>query len=121
MRIAIATDQDSVASGFGCCPFCTIVDLEGGEVRHSLLIPNPGAQHLFWADLFFRNSIQYVIAGSMGPTARSTFIGRGIQPVLGAKGLIDDVIRRFAAGELAAGQQDESRGEAVAAGCDCSC
>jgi len=30
MRIAIATDQDFVASGFGCCPACTIVNVEGG-------------------------------------------------------------------------------------------
>jgi predicted Fe-Mo cluster-binding NifX family protein len=100
MKIAIATDQDFVASGFGCCPFCTIVDVEDGRIRDTLIIPNPGGSHAFWADLFFRNAIKFVIAGSMGPTARSVMLGSGIQPVLGVKGQIDEVIRRFVTGEL---------------------
>lgn len=100
MKIAIAADQDSVASGFGCSPFFRIVEIEDGRVRDTLIIPNPGARHEYWADLFVRNSIAFVIAGSMGPTARAVLIGAGIQPVLGVKGQIDDVIRRFVAGEL---------------------
>lgn len=100
MRIAIATDQDAVAKGFGCCPFVMIAAVEDGRIRETLLIPNTGAGHEFWADLFFRNSIKFVIAGSMGPTARSTMLGWGIQPVLGVSGAIDDVVRQFAAGEL---------------------
>ena len=100
MKIAIATDQDFVASGFGCSPFCSIVDIEDGKIRDSLLIPNPGGRHEFWADLFVRNSIKFVIAGSMGPTARAVMMGRGIQPVLGVRGQVDEVVRRFAAGEL---------------------
>lgn len=100
MRIAVATDRDCVAPGFGCCPFCTIVDIEDGKVQSSLLIPNPGTNHAYWADLFFRNSIRFVIAGSMGSTARSIMLGSGIQPVLGVKGPIDAAIRRFLDGEI---------------------
>lgn len=100
MRIAIATDQDSVASGFGCCPFVMIAAVDDGRIRETLLIPNTGAGHAFWADLFFRNSIKFVIAGSMGPMARATMIRWGIQPILGASGAIEDVVRQFAAGEL---------------------
>jgi predicted Fe-Mo cluster-binding NifX family protein len=100
MKIAIATDEDHVAPGFGCAPFCSIVEVEGDQIRDCLLIPNPGGSHAFWADLFFRNSIRFVIAGSMGSTARSIMLGRGIQPVLGVKGPLDDVVRRFAAGGL---------------------
>ena len=100
MKIAVATDQDFVASGFGCCPFCSIVDIEDGQIRETLLIPNPGASHSFWADLFVRNSIKFVIAGSMGPTARSVMLEKGVQPVLGVRGQVDDVVRRFAAGEF---------------------
>lgn len=102
MKIAVATDQDFVASGFGCCPFCSIVEIEDGQIRETLLIPNPGASHTFWADLFVRNAIKFVIAGSMGPTARSVMLGKGVQPVLGVKGKVDDVVRRFVAGELGA-------------------
>jgi predicted Fe-Mo cluster-binding NifX family protein len=119
MKLAIATDQDHVASGFGCSPFCTIVDIEDGHVRNSLLIPNPGGNHSFWADLFFRNAIKYVVAGSMGPTARAIMTGHGIQPVLGIKGPIDDVIRRFVAGELTPVATDA--GDAAHADSCCEC
>ena len=100
MKIAVATDQDFVASGFGCSPFCSIVEIEDGQIRETLLIPNPGASHAFWADLFVRNSIKFVIAGSMGPTARSVMLGKGVQPILGVKGQVDDVVRQFVAGKL---------------------
>jgi predicted Fe-Mo cluster-binding NifX family protein len=100
MKIAIATNEDFVASGFGCAPFCTIVNIEDGRIHDTVLIPNPGGSHAFWADLFFRNSIKFIIAGSMGPTAKSVMMGRGIQPVLGVRGQIDEEVRRFAAGEL---------------------
>ena len=102
MRIAIATDQDCVASGFGCCPFVTIATVEDGRIRETLLIPNTGASHAFWADLFFRNSIKFVVAGSMGPNARALMLGRGIQPVLGATGSADDVVKQVASGTLRA-------------------
>jgi predicted Fe-Mo cluster-binding NifX family protein len=100
VKIAIASDEDHVASGFGCAPFYRIVDIVDGRARDTLIIPNPGIHHEFWADLFVRNSIGFVIAGSMGPTARAVLMGSGIQPVLGVKGQIDDVIRLFVAGEL---------------------
>jgi predicted Fe-Mo cluster-binding NifX family protein len=114
MRIAIATDQDSVASGFGCCPFVTIATVENGRIRETLLIPNTGASHAFWADLFFRNAIKFVVAGSMGPNARALMLGRGIQPVLGATGSVDEVARQIAGGELRA--EDSQPVE-----CDCAC
>ena len=117
MRIAVATDQDFVASGFGCSPFCSIVEVEDGQIRGTLLIPNPGGRHEFWADLFVRNSIKFVIAGSMGPTARAVMLGKGIQPVLGVKGHVDDVIRRFVAGELS-GHEQAADGH-VTSCCEC--
>jgi predicted Fe-Mo cluster-binding NifX family protein len=114
MRIAIATDQDYVASGFGCCPFVTIATVEDGRIRETLMIPNTGASHAFWADLFFRNSIKFVVAGSMGPNARALMLGRGIQPVLGVSGSIDEAIRRIAGGDLRAETLEP-------VDCDCAC
>jgi predicted Fe-Mo cluster-binding NifX family protein len=119
MKIAIATEADHVAPGFGCAPFCSIVDVEGDQIRDCLMIPNPGGNHAFWADLFFRNAIKFVIAGSMGPTARSIMLGRGIQPLLGVKGPIDEVVRRFAAGELRAGPTAPVADAHADACCEC--
>ncbi len=101
MRIAIATDEDYVAQGFGCAPFCTIVDFdEAGTINRTTLIPNPGHNHAFWADLFFRNSVPVVIAGSMGPTAKSILRANRIEPIVGVTGRLEDVVHRFAMGEF---------------------
>ena len=73
------------------------MEIEDGKVHSTLLIPNPGTNHAYWADLFFRNATRVVIAGSMGTTARSIMLGSGIQPVLGVEGSVDAAIRRVMA------------------------
>ncbi len=100
MRIAIATDQDFVASGFGCCPACTIVDIEDGKIRETFIIPNAGSPHEYWAELFFRNSIKHLIVGKIGEHGKSVMNWWGIEVIAGIQGCIDDVVRRFAQGEL---------------------
>jgi len=100
MRIAIATDQDFVASGFGCCPVCTIVDAEDGNIRETFIIPNPGLKHEYWAELFCRNAIKHLIVGKIGAHALSVMHWRGIEVMAGVQGSIDDVVHRFARGEL---------------------
>ncbi len=100
MRIAIATDQDFVSSHFGCCPSCTIVDIENGKIRDTLIIPNPGCQHSYWAELFFRNSIRHVIVGNIGSHAQAVLKGWGIEVIPGVEGTVNDIVRRIAQGEL---------------------
>jgi predicted Fe-Mo cluster-binding NifX family protein len=100
MRIAIATEHDFVAPYFGCCPLCLIADVDHGRIVHSLVIPNPGCNHEFWAELFVRNAVTHVIAGQMGTQARSTLLGRGISVLTGVRGDIDEVLGRLDRGEL---------------------
>ena len=108
MRIAIATDQDFVAAGFGCCPACTIVDVEAGHIRETFIIPNPGSKHEYWAELFCRNSVKHLIVGKIGAHARSVMNWWGIEVMAGAQGSIDDVVCRFARGELQSGAPSDS-------------
>ncbi len=100
MRIAIATEDDFVASGFGCCPACTIVSVDEGRIRETMIIPNSGMKHEYWADLFFRNGIKHVIVGAMGAHARSIMKWYGIEGLSGVDGNIEDVARRFSEGSL---------------------
>ena len=100
MRIAIATDQDFVASGFGCCPVCTIVNVEDGKILETFIIPNPGTKHEYWAELFCRNAIKHLIVGKIGAHALSVMDWWGIEVMAGVQGRIDEVVRRFAQGEL---------------------
>jgi predicted Fe-Mo cluster-binding NifX family protein len=103
VRVAIATDQDVVAAQFGCCPMCTIAEVVDGHVLDTFIIPNPGCNHEFWADLFFRNRVTHVIAGSMGTTASAVLRGRGINVVLGVHGDAIDAVGRLSRGELTGG------------------
>ena len=107
MRIAIATDQDFVASGFGCCPACTIMDIEEGNIRETFIIPNPGSKHEYWAELFCRNSIKHLIVGKIGAHAMSVMNWWGVEVIAGIQGQLDDVVRRFACGDLRSGAQSE--------------
>ena len=119
MKIAVATDQDFIASGFGCASFCTMVDIEDGRIRDTLLTPDPGSRHAFWPDLFSRNSIRFIVAGPVGSTGRSLKRGQRIQPVLGVGGQIDDVVRRFSAEELRV--ERPTAEDAAHAGACCEC
>ena len=103
MRVAIATNQDVVAAQFGCCPMCTIAEVVDGHILDTFIIPNPGCNHEFWADLFFRNRVSHVIAGSMGSTAEAVLRGRGIKVVLGVRGDVVDAVNRLSRGELTSG------------------
>jgi predicted Fe-Mo cluster-binding NifX family protein len=102
MRIAIATDEDFVSQHFECAPAFTIVGLEEGRIRGTFIIPNPGCQHAFWADLFFRNSIKHLIAGAMGDNAQAVIRGCGVDVILGVQGRLEEVVKRFLDGSLAA-------------------
>jgi predicted Fe-Mo cluster-binding NifX family protein len=100
VKIAIATDRDFVAAQFGCCPICTVADVIDGHILSTFVIPNPGCNHEFWADLFVRNAVTHVIAGAMGSTAEATFRGRGLHVYLGVRGDVADAVARLAHGEL---------------------
>ena len=94
MRIAVATDRDFVADHFGCAPACTIFEVEDGVVRELLVLPNPGFPHAFWGELFVRNSVTAVVAGTMGQLNQSILKGWNIQVILGVSGSIDDLLER---------------------------
>lgn len=104
MRIAIATDQDFVSSCFGCCPACTIVDIEEGKIRTTFVVPNPGWQHRYWADLLERNSVACLIVGKIGGNALAVIKWRGIQVISGVEGRIDDVVEKYIRGALHAAE-----------------
>ncbi len=100
MRIAIATDQDFVSACFGCCSACTIIDIEAGRIQGTLVVPNPGWQHSYWADLLQRNSVTALVVGHIGENATAVLKWRGVQVISGVEGQIDEVINRYLAGVL---------------------
>jgi len=97
MRIAVATDREFVAEHFGCAPACTLFDIQDGVVHELLVLPNPGFPHTFWGDLFVRNSVTAVFAGTMGQLNQSILKGWNIQVILGVSGPVADLLTRVLA------------------------
>jgi predicted Fe-Mo cluster-binding NifX family protein len=76
------------------------VNVEDGNIRETFIIPNPGSKHEYWAELFCRNAIKHLIVGKIGAHALSVMNWWGIEVMAGVQGRIDDVVQRFARGEL---------------------
>lgn len=100
MRIAITTDQDFVSSCFGCTPDCTILEIEGGKIRRTFIVPNPGWSHRTWADFLERNAVTCLIVGNIGANAKAAMKWRGIPVVSGIQGSIDAVVEKYINGAI---------------------
>ena len=100
MRIAIATDKNFVSSCYGGCPECTIMELDGGKMQRTFVVPKPGWRHRSWVDLLQRNQVTCLILGTIGNNARAIIKWGGMQVISGVDGQCDDVVRRFVEGTL---------------------
>jgi predicted Fe-Mo cluster-binding NifX family protein len=104
MRIAIATDNGSVAAHFGRCPSYTIVDVEEGKVIGREEIANPGHSPGFLPRFLAEKGVKVIIAGGMGPRAQSHFDDKNIESITGVQGNVDEIIESFLRNELKSGE-----------------
>ncbi len=104
MKIAIATDGNSVAQHFGRCEQYTLVSIEDGEEvgRENVLSPEhqPGMLPLFLSAF----GITHISAGGMGPKAQDLFAENNIQVIVGVSGPLEKVIEEFLQGSLTVGE-----------------
>ncbi|HAR85686.1 MULTISPECIES: NifB/NifX family molybdenum-iron cluster-binding protein [unclassified Clostridium] len=100
MKIAVASDEKYVSGHFGHCEGFTIYEVEEGKSLEKSFTPNPGHRPGF-LPVFLRDlKVNVIIAGGMGETAQDLFNENGIEVVVGAQGLSDDVVQKFVNGEL---------------------
>ncbi|WP_346897696.1 NifB/NifX family molybdenum-iron cluster-binding protein [Clostridium sp. UBA7503] len=100
MKIAVASDEKYVSGHFGHCEGFTIYEVEQGKSLEKSFTPNPGHRPGF-LPVFLRDlKVNVIIAGGMGETAQDLFNENGIEVVVGAQGLSDDVVQKFVNGEL---------------------
>ena len=111
MKIAIATENGSVAQHFGRCPEYTIVDIEDGAVKNTTLEDNPG--HAPGAIPAFLDSkgCHVIITGGMGQRAMGFFQQYNIECLVGVQGDVEKVIEDYINGSLESGESTCVRGE----------
>lgn len=100
MKIAIASDGNKVSGHFGHCEGFTMYDVEQGQSLKKEFIPNPGHKPGYLPVFLKEKNANVIIAGGMGETAQDLFNENGIEVVVGAQGLSDDLVQAFIKGEL---------------------
>ncbi|MBO8126072.1 MAG: NifB/NifX family molybdenum-iron cluster-binding protein [Firmicutes bacterium] len=113
MKIAIATDGDSVASHFGRCPAYTIYNVADGKVVSKTVIPNPGHEPGFLPRYLSNLGVCCIIAGGMGPRAQGLFSEQGIETFTGVSGSVEEAILAYLADTLVSRENlcDHEEGE----------
>jgi predicted Fe-Mo cluster-binding NifX family protein len=103
MKIAISTEEGSVSAHFGRCPSYTLADIQDGKVVERGEIPNPGHTPGFLPRFLSGKGVEVIIAGGMGSRAQGLFAENHIRTIIGVQGRVEEVIGRFARGELESG------------------
>jgi len=100
MKISVASDGKNVSGHFGHCEGFTIYEVEEGKDLNKSFVQNPGHRPGF-LPIFLRDlNVNVIIAGGMGETAQNLFNENGIEVVVGASGLCDDVVNQYINGQL---------------------
>jgi len=112
MRVAIATDNNTVSAHFGRCATYTLVDIEENQIVNRKVIENPEHQPGFLPGFLANLGAHCIVCGGMGPRAQNLFTRQNIQTIIGVTGEIDEVIGRLLNGSLEAGEStcDQSSG-----------
>lgn len=107
-RIAFACEDNSglaapMSMHFGRCPYYTLVDVEGEEIKNVEVVANPYFNnHTPGVVPQFINAQNAVvmIAGGMGPRAIDMFHGFGIEVATGVAGQVDKVLKAYLQGNV---------------------
>lgn len=100
MKVAIARDGKVVSGHFGHCEGFQVYKVDGGEVKDSSFLPNPGHKPGFLPVYLKEQQVDVIIAGGMGGTAQDLFRENGIDVITGAMGDLEKVIDKFVKEEL---------------------
>lgn len=95
MKVAVATEGNMVAQHFGHCSSYTIADVEEGKIISKMVVEAPEHEPGLLPVFLAGKGVGCVISGGMGQRAQGLFNEKGIIPIVGASGLIDQVLEDF--------------------------
>lgn len=100
MKIAVATDNKQASAHFGHCEGFLVYEVNEGRIVNKNFTPNPGHRPGFLPVFLKELDINVIIAGGMGASAQQIFNENGIEVVVGAEGISDDLVENFIKGNL---------------------
>ncbi len=100
MKIAVASERDTVTEHFGHCINFNIFETEGTEIIKSESVTNPGHRPGALPNFLNDIGVEVIISGGMGGGAVEIFNEKGIEVVIGAKGDARAAAEQYIAGML---------------------
>ena len=100
MKIAVASEQQNVATHFGHCENFNIFDVENGKIVKSEIVANPGHKPGFLPNFLADRDVNVIISGGMGGGAVEIFNERNIEVIVGAKGNAKAAAEAYLEGSL---------------------
>jgi len=122
-RIAFSSEDNGgltsqMSMHFGRCPYYTIVEVEGKDIKKVEVIENPYfTNHTPGVVPHFigQQNVQVMVAGGMGPRAIDIFQSLGIEVATGVGGQVENVLNAYLDGKVqgvvACAHDHDSHGE----------
>lgn len=95
MKIAIASEGKKVSGHFGHCEGFTIYEVKEDKSLEKTFVKNPGHKPGFLPVFLKDLKTNVIISGGMGEAAQELFKGNGIEVVVGASGVCDDLVNDY--------------------------
>lgn len=86
MKIAVASERDTVTEHFGHCESFNIFESANGKIVKSTSVLNPGHKPGFLPNFLNDLGVKVIISGGMGAGAIEIFNEKGIEVITGASG-----------------------------------
>lgn len=100
MKIAVASERNSVSGHFGHCEGFGIYEIDGKKILKKEFIENPGHRPGYLPVFLKELDVNIIVSGGMGETAQQLFADNNIEVIVGASGLSDDVVKMYIDGNL---------------------
>ena len=109
-----------MSAHFGHADNFTLVDVEGGKIEGTSVLPNPPHTQggcMAPVSLLKENGVDAIIVGGLGARPLLGFRQVGIRVMAGAAGSVESVVKSYLAGKLAAAGEDVVCGHSTAGEC----
>lgn len=100
IKIAVASENETVTEHFGHCENFNIYETENGKIVKSESIKNPGHKPGFLPNFLNDMGVKVVISGGIGGGAVDIFNEKGIEVIAGVKGAARAAVEAFLNNEL---------------------
>lgn len=100
MKVAVATDNNTVAGHFGKCEEYTLFNIQNGKVVNKETLNTKEHGHSLLPPYLKEHGVDVVICGGMGQGAYDALVKKDIKVFVGPQGNIDEVIEKLLNGKL---------------------